>query len=102
MLCALPQRGKCEPQFLGGSEQMPASPPPTAVPRTFRYPSDLPLGPPKAPLHAEAPAALSAPETVVALPPKDYGGTGAAPKADQPLANFPSSPAYPAPRCRAD
>lgn len=31
---------------------------------------------------------------------RDYGRPGAAPKANQPLANFPSRPAYPAPRCR--
>lgn len=49
--------------------------------------------------------ALGAPEVITdrpPRPPRDYGGMGAALKADQPLANFPSRPAYPALRCHTE
>lgn len=40
-----------------------------------------------------------APPSPPRAPQQDYGEPGAEPKADQPLANFPSRPAYPARRC---
>lgn len=98
MLGALPQGGKCKPQFLRGSEQTLALTPPHHGAEDVQIPFGPTSGTPETPLRVEAPVALGAPEAIVATPPpQDYGGTGAAPKADQPLTNFPSRPAYPAP-----
>lgn len=86
----------------GWQQQTPVSvPSPATVPRICSSHSDPQLRLSKNPLRAGAPAALGVPEAI-ADPPLalDYGRPGAAPKANQPLANFPSRPAYPAPRCR--
>lgn len=69
MLGALPQGGKCKPQFLWGSEQTLALTPPHHGVEDVQIPFGPASGTPETPLRAEAPVALGAPEAIVATPP---------------------------------
>lgn len=78
-------------------------PPSKTVPRMFRSRSDPRPGPLTNPSVCRSPYSSRCPRSHRGPPrSQDYGRMGATPKANQPFANFPSRPAYPAPRCRAE
>lgn len=103
MLGALPQGGKRDSQFLWGSKQAPALSPPSPRCQECSEPTQTHIWDPPKTCRMQKPLQPSVPpKPSWAPPPQDYGRTGAAPKANQPLANFPSRPAYPAPGCRTE